>query len=118
MVTFCLKDGLTAPRLHEITRDIVCANVDLVFLEITANDISSKTSVVELGDSMLAFAIFLTAMADVRQWSFHRCILETVQPQLFLWTLISMTGCMPIINICTMLAIRLRLFAFGVIKGW
>ena len=53
-------------NLHELTRDIVCANIDLVFLEMTANDISSKTSVVELGDSVLAFAIFFTAM-DVRQ---------------------------------------------------
>ena len=53
------KDGLTVQRLHELMREIVRANIDLVFLEIAANDISSETSVVELGDSLLAFAIFL-----------------------------------------------------------
>ena len=30
------KDGLTVPRLHELTRDIVRANINLVFLEIAA----------------------------------------------------------------------------------
>ena len=38
--------------------------------------------------------------------------------QLFRWKLISMTGCMPKKNICTMLAIRLRLFPFGVLAGF
>ena len=36
-------------------------------LEIAANDVSSETSVVELGDNMHAFAKCLTATTDVRQ---------------------------------------------------
>ena len=61
------QGGLIVPRLHELTHDIVRANIALVFLEIAANDILTKTSVVELGDNVLAFANFFTAMADVRQ---------------------------------------------------
>ena len=65
-VTFFAKGRLTVPRLHEFTHAIVRENIDLVFLEIAANDITSETSVGELGDSVLAFAIFFTAMTDVR----------------------------------------------------
>ena len=62
---------------------------------------SSDTSVVELGDSVFAFANFLRATADVRQLVISQMYFrDTATCQLFLLTLILKTGCMPIINIC------------------
>ena len=91
-VTFFSKGGLTVPRLHEFTHAIVRENIDLVFLEIAANDITSETSVGELGDSVLALANFLTAMTDVRHVIISQMYFRDGAASVI-------TECMPIINI-------------------
>ena len=70
------------------------------------------------GDSVCVRKLFDSYGRCSTSGHFADEFLETVLPQFFLLTMIAMTGCMPIINICTRLAIRFRLFPFGVNAGF
>ena len=64
-VTFISRGGLKVQQLYSLTQDIVSANRDVVFLDIGTNDLANSTSV-DVGDKVLAFASYLTVMAEVR----------------------------------------------------
>ena len=52
--------------LYSLTQDIVRVSEDIIFLDIGTNDVANMDPI-ELGDSVLAFANFITVMAGVRQ---------------------------------------------------
>ena len=64
-VTFISRGGLKVQQLYSLTQDIVSASRDVVFLDIGTNDLANSTSV-DVGDKVLAFASYLTVMAEVR----------------------------------------------------
>ena len=53
-------------QLYTLTHDIVNASRYIIFIDIGGNDISS-TDPVAVGDRVLAYANYLTIMADVRK---------------------------------------------------
>ena len=64
-VTFISRGGLKVQQLYSLTQDIVSASRDVIYLEIGTNDLANSTSV-DVGDEVLAFASYLTVMAEVR----------------------------------------------------
>ena len=63
-VTFVARGGLKVKQLFSLTQDVVGS--DIVFLDIGTNDIS-VVDPVALGDSVLAYASYLTVMATVQR---------------------------------------------------
>ena len=65
-VTFVAWGGLKVQQLYTLTHDILNAIRDVIFLDIGCNNISSADPI-EVGNSVLAFANYLTVMAEVHK---------------------------------------------------